>query len=137
MDEVALDLDPAMIDNMRREAEDHEFDDLEGYVQWLLERRDTVLNEYDVWENPPGAVEDPDADLAQSSSDSLTAVEESGSAPSLEPDDGGDDGFEFPDDDTEADRSEEEAEDVDLPEEDGADDDEVAEALSDLDLDDE
>ena len=134
MDEVALDLDPAMIDNMRREAEDHEFDDLDGYVQWLLERRDTVLNEYDVWENPPGAVEDPDADLAQSSSDSLTAVEESGSAPSLDPEDEGDAGFEFPEDDADADSEDEE--DIDLPEEDGADDD-VAEALSDLELDDE
>jgi hypothetical protein len=135
MDEVALDLDPAMIDNMRREAEDHEFDDLDGYVQWLLERRDTVLNEYDVWENPPGAVEDPDADLAQSSSDSLTAVEESGSAPSLDPEDEGDAGFEFPEDDADADSEDEE--DIDLPEEDGADDDDVAEALSDLELDDE
>lgn len=126
MDEVVLDLDPAMIDNMRREADTHEFDELDEYVQWLLERRDTVLNEYDVWDNPPGAVEDPDADLAQSSGDSLSIDDELGEEPSLEPE-------------SETDDAEEEAEeeDVDLPDEDGADDDDVAAALEDLDLEDE
>lgn len=131
MDEVALDLDPAMVDNLRREADDHEFDDLDGYVQWLLERRDTVLNEYDVWENPPGAVADPDADLAQSSGGSLSVEDGPDSAegpsidPALDPDAEASD---------EAAKEEEEEEDVDLPEEDGADDDDVAAALEDLDL---
>ena len=36
MADVSLDLDPAMIDNMRREADEHGFDDLDGYVDWLL-----------------------------------------------------------------------------------------------------
>jgi hypothetical protein len=130
MDEVALDLDPAMVDNMRREADDHEFEDLDGYVQWLLERRDTILNEYDVWEDPPGAVADPDADLAQSSGGSLSVEDgpDSAEGPSIDP-------ALDPDGDADAQgEPDEEEEDVDLPEEDGADDDDVAAALEDLDL---
>ena len=134
MDEVALDLDPAMVDNMRREADDHEFEDLDGYVQWLLERRDTILNEYDVWENPPGAVADPDADLAQSSGGSLSVEDgpDSAGGPSIDPAlDPNSEADGEPDEEEDAEPPEE---DVDLPEEDGADDDDVAAALEDLDL---
>lgn len=119
MDEVALNLDPAMVDNMRREADTHGFDDLDGYVQWLLQRRETVLNEFDAWENPPGA-DDPDADLSQSSTDGT-----------LDPDDGGFEPLEEATDETTE-------EDVELPEEkDSADDDDVAAALEEIEFDDE
>lgn len=117
MDEVGLDLDPAMIDDMRREAESRGFDALDGYVRWLLERRDTILDEHDVWETPSGMADDPDSDPAQTSDDSATT--------------GGDTETEqAPEDETGA-------EDVDLADEDGADDDDVAAALEDLDLEEE
>lgn len=136
MQEVALDLDPAMIDNMRRESETHGFDDLDGYVQWLLQHRDTVLNEHDAWNNPPGKVQDFDADLAQSSGGTLSV-----DAPSEDADQtatSGSDTGGFESLEPESQEEDPEEEDVELPEEeDGADDDDVAAALEEIDLDDE
>ena len=124
MADVSLDLDPAMIDNMRREADEHGFDDLDGYVDWLLQHRDTVLNEHDVWNAPPGGVADPDADLSQSS------------GPSIDPDLAGDSGPSL-ESDAEVSTDDDLEEDVDLPEEeDSADDDDVAAALEEIELED-
>jgi len=123
MADVPLDLDPAMIDNMRREADEHGFDDLDGYVDWLLQHRDTVLNEHDVWNAPPGGVADPDADLSQSS------------GPAIDPELG--DGGASLDPEPES-NLEESDEDADLPEEENsADDDDVAAALEEIELEDE
>jgi hypothetical protein len=122
MADVSLDLDPAMIDNMRREAGEHGFDDLDGYVDWLLQHRDTVLNEHDVWNAPPGGVADPDDDLSKSSGPSIDPDLAEDSGPSLEADDP-------PEQDVD--------EDVDPPEEeDSADDDDVAAALEEIELED-
>ena len=130
MADVSLDLDPAMIDNMRREADDHGFDDLDGYVDWLLSHRDTVLNEHDVWNAPPGGATDPDADLSQSSGPSIDPDLTDDSGPSLAP--------EAEPDEDEVTEEDSEAEDVDLPEgEEGADDDDVAAALEEIELEDE
>jgi len=122
MADVSLDLDAAMIDNLRREADEHGFDDIDGYVEWLLGHRDTVLDEHDVWNEPPGAV-DPDADLGQSSGPSLDPGR-SGEA-SLEPD-----STPAPEDASAEDTSDSDAE------EDGADDDDVAAALEEIELED-
>jgi hypothetical protein len=134
MADVSLDLDPAMIDNMRREAEEHGFDDLDGYVDWLLQHRDTVLNEHDVWNAPPGGVADPDADLSQSSGPSIDADLTDDASGSLEPEEGSSHDGES---DLELDAEEGEDE-ADLPEdEEGADDDDVAAALEEIELEDE
>jgi hypothetical protein len=129
MVEVPLDLDPAMVDNMRRESEDHGFDDLDAYVQWVLKHREAVLNEHDVWED--SGVPDPDADLSQSSSG--TGLDAGGGADMFE--------SKVPEDDGDGDESgtEDDEEDVELPEEEenSADDDDVAAALEDIELDDE
>lgn len=125
MADVSLDLDAAMIDNLRREADEHGFDDIDGYVEWLLGHRDTVLGEHDVWDEPPGV--DPDADLGQSSGPSLDPGRTD--EPSLEPDstpasEGSDaEASDLGGDDTEA-------------TEDGADDDDVAAALEEIEFDD-
>lgn len=136
MADVSLDLDPAMIDNMRREADEHGFDDLDGYVDWLLQHRDTVLNEHDVWNAPPGGVADPDADLSQSSGPSIDADLTDDQSGTLEPDDGSSPGGES---DLELDEQadEQDEDDADLPEdEEGADDDDVAAALEEIELED-
>jgi NACalpha-BTF3-like transcription factor len=149
MQEVPLDLDPAMVDNMRRESDTHGFDTLDEYVQWVLEHRDVVLNEHDVWNNPPG--EDYDADLSQSPSDGLDIDAGNESSGSLEPASNESEttaeewgvpaGEQGNGDDTEPAEDDEETpedEDVDLPEdEEGADDDDVAAALEEIELDDE
>jgi hypothetical protein len=136
MADVSLDLDPAMIDNMRREADEHGFDDLDGYVDWLLQHRDTVLNEHDVWNAPPGGVADPDADLSQSSGPSIDADLTDEASGTLEPDNGP-----SPDDESSLELDEELDEqdeaDADIPEdEEGADDDDVAAALEEIELED-
>ncbi|MCU4718586.1 hypothetical protein [Halapricum hydrolyticum] len=133
MADVSLDLDPAMIDNLRREADEHGFEDVDGYVEWLLGHRDTVLNEHDVWNAPPGG--DLDADLGQSSGPSLDpgrsdVGSDTADGPSLEPDSA------EPSQDPDGEPAESGA-DIDLPDEDGADDDDVAAALEELELDDE
>lgn len=136
MADVSLDLDAAMIDNLRREADEHGFDDIDGYVEWLLGHRDTVLGEHDVWDEPPGAV-DPDADLGQSSGPSLDPGRTD--EPSLEPDstpspaDAASDAepSDLGGDDTEATES-----DTGDSEEGGADDDDVAAALEEIEFED-
>lgn len=137
MADVSLDLDPAMIENMRREADEHGFDDLDGYVDWLLQHRDTVLNEHDVWNAPPGGVADPDADLSQSSGPSIDADLTDEGSGTLEPDNSGTAGA---DDSGTADsdsESSQEDDDEELPEdEEGADDDDVAAALEEIELED-
>ncbi|QSG05440.1 hypothetical protein [Halapricum desulfuricans] len=152
MADVSLDLDPAMIDNLRREADEHGFEDLDGYVEWLLGHRDTVLGEHDVWNSPPGG--DFDADLGQSSGPSLdpdrpgvdagtteasSPESDTAGGPSLEPDRTE---RSSPEPDSSTQKSDEpsqdeqtDEDDVALPDEDGADDDDVAAALEDLDLD--
>jgi len=126
MADVSLDLDAAMIDNLRREADEHGFDDIDGYVEWLLGHRDTVLGEHDVWDEPPGV--DPDADLGQSSGPSLDPGR-SGEA-TLEPDS-------TPSPAADAASDAEPSESDDESPEDGADDDDVAAALEEIEFDDE
>ncbi|QSG13106.1 hypothetical protein HSBGL_2706 [Halapricum desulfuricans] len=137
MADVSLDLDPAMIDNLRREADEHGFEDLNGYVEWLLGHRDTVLNEHDVWNSPPGG--DLDADLGESSGPSLDPGRLGTSeASSTEPDTAENPPPEPDSPSQESDESsqdEQTDDDVTLPDEDEADDDDVAAALEDLDLD--
>jgi|GEM_PF-3408615 len=134
MADVSLDLDAAMIDNLRREADEHGFDDIDGYVEWLLGHRDTVLGEHDVWDEPPGV--DPDADLGQSSGPSLDPGR-SGEA-SLEADGtpSSGDASDTESSDSDADDTASSDSDDESPE-DGADDDDVAAALEEIEFDDE
>ncbi|QSG16093.1 hypothetical protein [Halapricum desulfuricans] len=135
MADVSLDLDAAMIDNLRREADEHGFDDIDGYVEWLLGHRDTVLGEHDVWDEPPGV--DPDADLGQSSGPSLDpgrsgeASLESDSTPSA-----ADAASDAEPSESDADDTASSDSDGESPE-DGADDDDVAAALEEIEFDDE
>jgi len=130
MADVSLDLDAAMIDNLRREADEHGFDDIDGYVEWLLGHRDTVLGEHDVWDEPPGV--DPDADLGQSSGPSLDPGRTD--EPSLEPGTEGAasdaESFDLSSDDTASTASDGDSE------EEGADDDDVAAALEEIEFED-
>ena len=139
MADASLDLDAAMIDNLRREADEHGFDDIDGYVEWLLGHRDTVLSEHDVWDEPLGAV-DPDADLGQSPGPSLDP--DRSETASLEPDsmsgsadvDSTDEAE--PTDSGQDDSTEDGTDDDDIATEDGADDDDVAAALEEIELED-
>jgi hypothetical protein len=116
MDEVALDLDVATVEDMRREAEDHGFDTLDGYVQWVLERRESVLAEHDTPDFSPESAADDDPEMDADGWETLDDQDEASDG------DAGD---------------EEGLEEVELPEEDGADDDDVAAALEEIELDDE
>lgn len=129
MADVPLDLDPAMVDNMRREADEHGFDELDGYVEWLLRHRDTVLNEHDVWDAPPSGVADLDADLSQSTGSSIDPdLTGGGDEPSLDPD--------RDKSSTEPTEESDDEDDADQPEGEAADDDDVAAALEEIELED-
>jgi len=129
MDEVALDLDRGMVDALAREAEDHGFDDLDGYVRWVLERRDIVLAEHDVPERSPDVGTDAGS-TTEAKWETIDGDAEGEAAAGAEGETVGDE--------TAGDQPpEEELEEVELPEEDGADDDDVAAALEEIDFDDE